>query len=275
MPSFRPAVASCPPCVASLGVIARPCGGVSAGGSGRLSWAGLSRALPGRCRTTDWSGYTSGRRRRGSVLVWLDREREGAAPKRGRPGRSRAVSEAAIRFGLRIEVLVGLALRPTLGMVASRLGRAGLDGPVPDRPALSRRQKTVSLPVPARRTEGRSPPAARQPRRRGRGEGDWPGRRHGSSRRRARVHLPPARRQPGVAGPARARSQRTRPSAPSRRLALVTPAGATPPWSGKAHQRSFRSARTAPPGARPAPPPRPGPRPRARPGASAEPSGRG
>ena len=196
-------------------------------GAGRLSWAGLSRALPGRCRTTNWSGYTSGRRRRGSVLVWLDREREGVAPKPGRPGRPRAVSEAAIRFGLRIEVLVGLARRPTFVMVARRLGRAGLDGPVPDRPALSRRQKTVSLPVPARRTEGRSPPAARQPRRRGRGEGEWPGRRHGSSRRQWRTGH---RAMDAAAGEVRALEFTSRPP------------GDSPVWPGRLGQGPSRPA---------------------------------
>ena len=93
-----------------------------------------------RYRTTNWSEYNAGLRRRGSLLVWLDREMEWAAPKRGRPGRPQTFSDAAIQFCLSIKVLFGLALRQTIGMVASRLGLAGLDWPVPDYSTLSRRQ---------------------------------------------------------------------------------------------------------------------------------------
>ena len=52
---------------------------------------------------------------------------EWSAPKRGRPGRPETFSDAPIQFFLSIRVLFGLALRQTIGMMASLLRMAGLD----------------------------------------------------------------------------------------------------------------------------------------------------
>lgn len=92
----------------------------------------MSKPTAARYRTTNWSSYNEALRRRGSLLVWLDRQMEWSAPKRGRPGRPEIFSDAAIQFCLSIEVLFGLALRQTIGMVASMLKMASLDWPVPD-----------------------------------------------------------------------------------------------------------------------------------------------
>ena len=71
----------------------------------------MSKPEPACYRTTNWSEYKAALRRRGSLLVWLDREMEWSAPKRGRPGRPETFSEAAIQVCLSIKVLLGLALR--------------------------------------------------------------------------------------------------------------------------------------------------------------------
>ena len=92
----------------------------------------MSKPAPACYRTTNWSDYNAALRRRGSLLVWLDREMAWLAPKRGRPGRPETFSDAAIQFCLSIKVLFGLALRQTIGMVESLLKMAGLDWPVPD-----------------------------------------------------------------------------------------------------------------------------------------------
>ena len=76
-----------------------------------LIWPGKSRPAPARCRATNWSSYNAAQRRRGSLFVWLDREMDWPAPRRGRPGRPETVSYAAIQFCLGLEVLFGLALR--------------------------------------------------------------------------------------------------------------------------------------------------------------------
>jgi hypothetical protein len=79
----------------------------------------MSKPTPTRYRTTNWPEYNAALRRRGSLLVWLDREMEWRARSSGRPGRSETYSDAAIQFCLSIKVLFGLALRQTIGVVVS------------------------------------------------------------------------------------------------------------------------------------------------------------
>jgi hypothetical protein len=114
----------------------------------------MSKPSPARYRTTNWPEYNAALRRRGSLLVWLDREMAWCAPKRGQPGRPETFSDVAIQFCLSLKVLFGLALRQAIGMVASLLNMAGLNWPVPDFSTLCRRQKTVSIQIPFRRADG-------------------------------------------------------------------------------------------------------------------------
>ncbi len=114
----------------------------------------MSKPSPARYRTTNWPEYNKALRRRGSRLVWLDREMEWFAPASGRPGRPQTFLDAAIQFGLSLKVLFGLALRQTIGMVESLLKMAGLDWPVPDTSTLCRRQGTVTIQIPYRRSDG-------------------------------------------------------------------------------------------------------------------------
>jgi IS5 family transposase len=152
----------------------------------------MSKPEPARYRTTNWSAYNAALRQRGSLLVWLDREMAWAAPKRGRPGRPETFSDAAIQFCLSIKVLFGLALRQTIGMVASLLKLAGLeDWPVPDHSTLCRRQKTVTIRIPFRRADGNLNLLIDSTGVKVRGDGEWQVRKHGPSRRRQwrKVHL--------------------------------------------------------------------------------------
>jgi hypothetical protein len=151
----------------------------------------MSKPTPVRYHTTNWSEYNAALRRRGSLLVWLDREMEWSAPKRGRPGRPQTFSDAAIQFCLSIKVLFGLALRQAIGMVASLLELAGVDWPVPDYSTLCRRQKTVTIQIPYRRSGGPLHLLVDSTGVKMRGDGEWQVRKHGSSRRRQwrKVHL--------------------------------------------------------------------------------------
>ncbi len=152
----------------------------------------MSKPAPARYRTMNWSEYNAALRRRGSLLVWLDREMEWLAPKRGRPGRPRTFSDAAIQFCLSLKVLFGLALRQTIGMVASLLRMAGLeDWPVPDYSTLCRRQKTVSIQIPYRRSGCPLNLLVDSTGVKVLGDGEWQARKHGLSRRRQwrKVHL--------------------------------------------------------------------------------------
>ena len=152
----------------------------------------MSKPEPARYRTTNWSEYNAALRRRGSLLVWLDREMEWLATGSGRPGRSETYSDAAIQFCLSIKVLFGLALRQTIGMVGSLLKMAGLeDWPVPDYSTLCRRQKTVTIQVPYRRSGGNLNLLVDSTGVKMRGDGEWQVRKHGPGRCRQwrKVHL--------------------------------------------------------------------------------------
>jgi hypothetical protein len=115
----------------------------------------MSKPSPARYRTTNWSSYTAALCKRGSLLIWLDKEMTWLAPHDGSPGRPAVFSDAAIQFCLTIKVLFKLPLRQTTGMVASLLKMADLDWAVPDYTTLCRRQieagpwrqwRRVSLP---------------------------------------------------------------------------------------------------------------------------------
>jgi hypothetical protein len=151
----------------------------------------MSKPTPARYRTTNWPEYNAALRRRGSLLVWLDREMEWHAPASRRPGRPQTFSDAAIQFCLSIKVLFGLALRQTIGMVESLLRLAGLDWAVPDFSTLCRRQKTVSIQIPFRRAGSDLNLLVDSTGVKMRGEGEWQVRRHGPGRRRQwrKVHL--------------------------------------------------------------------------------------
>jgi len=113
----------------------------------------MSEPKPACYRTTNWSTYNDALRKRGSLLIWLDKGMTWHAPREGRPGRPPVFSNSAIQFCLSIKVLFKLPLRQTAGMVGS-LRLAGLDWPVPDDSTLWRRQKTLKVQIPYRRADG-------------------------------------------------------------------------------------------------------------------------
>jgi len=163
----------------------------------------MSKPSPARYRTTNWSSYNASLRKRGSLLIWVDKDMTWRAPREGRPGRPAVFSDAAIQFCLSIKVLFKLPLRQTAGMVASLLRLAGLDWPVPDFSTLCRRQKTLAVQVPYRRADGplnllvdNEALSAIGPRTMPNGikflgDGEWQARKHGVQGRRQwrKVHL--------------------------------------------------------------------------------------
>ena len=80
----------------------------------------MSKPEAVRYRTTNWKSYNKALKRRGSLLIWLDKDMVWLPPKAGRPGRPPVFSDAAIQFCLMVKVLFGLPLRQTTGMVACR-----------------------------------------------------------------------------------------------------------------------------------------------------------
>ncbi|MBO6804863.1 MAG: IS5 family transposase, partial [Thalassospira sp.] len=151
----------------------------------------MSKPSPARYRTTNWSSYNASLRKRGSLLIWVDKDMTWRAPRDGRPGRPAVFSDAAIQFCLSIKVLFKLPLRQTAGMVASLLRLAGLDWPVPDFSTLCRRQKTLAVQVPYRRADGPLNLLVDSTGIKFLGDGEWQARKHGVQGRRQwrKVHL--------------------------------------------------------------------------------------
>ena len=131
------------------------------------------------------------RKKRGSLLIWLDREMTWFVPHDGRPGRPAVFSDAAIQFCLTIKVQFKLPLRQTAGMVSSMLRMADLDWAVPDYSTLCRRQKALAVRIPYRRAEGPLNLLVDSTGIKFLGDGEWQVRKHGPQGRRQwrEVHL--------------------------------------------------------------------------------------
>ena len=114
----------------------------------------MTQPEPARYSTTNWKSYNEALKRRGSLLIWLDKDMTWLAPKAGGNGRPPVFSDAAVQFCVMVKVLSGLPLRQTTGMVESILSMAGLDWPVPDFSTLSRRQKRITVQISSRRAPG-------------------------------------------------------------------------------------------------------------------------
>ena len=151
----------------------------------------MSKPEAVRYRTTNWKSYNKALKRRGSLLIWLDKDMDWLPPKAGRPGRPPVFSDAAIQFCLMVKVLFGLPLRQTTGMVASILKMAGLDWPVPDFSTLSRRQGSLVVDIPHRRATGPLNLLVDSTGIKFLGDGEWQARKHGVQGRRQwrKVHL--------------------------------------------------------------------------------------
>ena len=70
----------------------------------------MSNSAPARYRTTNWSSYNAALGKRGSLLIWLDKQMAWHAPHEGRQGRPPIFLNAAIQFCLSIKVLLGYHL---------------------------------------------------------------------------------------------------------------------------------------------------------------------
>ncbi|SIT19291.1 Transposase DDE domain-containing protein [Paracoccus saliphilus] len=71
----------------------------------------MRKPEPARHRTTNWTSFNEGLKRRGSLLIWLDKDMAWHAPEAGLPGRPPVFSDAAVQFCLMVKVLFGLPLR--------------------------------------------------------------------------------------------------------------------------------------------------------------------
>jgi len=160
----------------------------------------MSKPSPARYRTTSWSSYSAALRKRGSLLIWLDKQMTWLVPHDGSPGRPAVFSDAAIQFWLTIKVRFKLPRGQTTGMVASLLKMAGLGWAVPDYTTLCRRQieagpwcqwRRVSLlklavQIPYRRADGPLNLLVDSTGIKFPGDDEWQSRKHGVQGRRVR-----------------------------------------------------------------------------------------
>jgi hypothetical protein len=151
----------------------------------------VNKPSPARYRTTNWSSYNASLRKRGSLLIWVDKEMAWRAPRDSSLGSPSVFFDAAIQFCPSIKVLFKLPLRQTAGMVVSLLKLAGLDWPVPDFSTLCRKQKTLAVQIPYRRADGPLNLLVASTGIKFLGDGEWQARKHGVQGRRQwrKVHL--------------------------------------------------------------------------------------
>jgi hypothetical protein len=145
-----------------------------------------------RYKTRNWAQYNAALKARGSLTIWLDRDMQWLATPSGKRGRQQMFSDACIQFCLSLKCLFNLPLRQTLGLVQSLLQLAGLDWPVPDYSTLSRRQKTLQVQLPCRRSgDGPLDLLIDSTGIKFVGEGEWKRKKHGAEYRRQwrKVHL--------------------------------------------------------------------------------------
>ncbi len=63
----------------------------------------MKNSAPARYRTKNWKSCNGALKRRGSLLVWLDKDMTWLALKAGRPGRPPVFSDAAVQFCLMVK----------------------------------------------------------------------------------------------------------------------------------------------------------------------------
>jgi len=139
-----------------------------------------------RYRVTNWAEYDASLKRRGSLTVWFTDEAIQAwrAEPRTTPGGQPHYSALAITTALTMRMVFGLGLRQTEGLIGSIIGLLGLDLAVPDHSTLSRRTKTLEVPLPRRAAPGPLHLLVDSTGLKLGGAGEWLIEKHGTSRRR-------------------------------------------------------------------------------------------
>lgn len=151
----------------------------------------MSRPTPPTYKTRNWPAYNKALKRRGSLTIWFDPAMTWEAAPTGKRGRQPEYSEAAIQTCLTMKVLFGMALRQTTGFIESLLRLVCLVWAVPDFSTLSRRQKTLSVNIPYRGSDGPLHLLVDSTGIKVEGEGEWNARKHGGSKRRVwrKIHI--------------------------------------------------------------------------------------
>ena len=101
----------------------------------------MSSWAPTKYKTRNWPSYNTALKPRGSQSIWFDLEMIWAPPPSGTRGRQQRFSDSAIHSCLTLNVLFGMPLRQTTGVVQSLLRLVGLNS------AQQAHQMTSSCPA--------------------------------------------------------------------------------------------------------------------------------
>lgn len=151
----------------------------------------MSKPTPPTYRTRNWPAYNEALKRGGSLMIWFDHEISWEGVPTGRHGRQQTDIDTAIQTCLTMKVLFGMAPRQTTGFVESLLRLVGLDWTAPDFSTLSRRQKTLAVNIPYRRSKGPLHLLIDSTGIKVQSEGEWYARKHSGPKRRVlrKIHL--------------------------------------------------------------------------------------
>jgi Transposase DDE domain len=151
----------------------------------------MTTPITTKYRTTDWRDYNAALKKRGSLLIWIDKDMVWYQKPTGKRGRANTYSESAIQFCLTIKVLYNLGLRQTIGFVESLIKLANLDWSAPDYSTLSRRQKSLIVNIPARQNPNGLHLLVDSTGIKILGEGEWKTKKYGADYRRQwiKVHV--------------------------------------------------------------------------------------
>ena len=145
-------------------------------------------------RVTNWPAYDAALRKRGDITVWFDDD--AIASWRGRPqhkrGAPRRYSDLAITTALTLRLVFHLPLRQAEGFVRSLLAVMDLDLEAPDHTTLSRRNKTVDVPMLSRRLDDPMHLVIDSTGLKMLGDGEWHAHKHATSNKRRtwrKLHL--------------------------------------------------------------------------------------
>jgi len=152
------------------------------------------RSSKHRYRLRNWRDYNTALVRRGSLTLWFDAAAVAGWAGRGRAGqrgRPPTYSDLAITVLLTLRAVYHLTLRSTEGFAGSLVALLRVTLPVPDFSTLSRRQRTLAVPLPVRPVTAPLHWVIDSTGLKIFGEGEWKVRQHGwtKHRRWLRLHL--------------------------------------------------------------------------------------
>ncbi|MDC7716141.1 IS5 family transposase [Vogesella sp. DC21W] len=138
-----------------------------------------------RYHTTNWPEYNRSLQARGDLTIWFSPELAWHANERaGQTGRPTRYSDQAIQIMLPLKVLFQQGLRQMRGLVSSLVRMLGLDWKVPCYSTVSRRQATLTVQIPVRRSREPLHLLVDSTGIKIHGEGEWKVKRHGPEYRR-------------------------------------------------------------------------------------------